>query len=143
MSTTIARHPDDANLISFAAGALPEPLAAAVAAHAALCPTCRLQLRDLRCLGGVVLDDVGEGQARPTATMPLLAMMGPVEPAGARASQSSKAAALIPQTIVRRYGLDLDHVRWRWLAPGVRYVPLPLSPGVAGDVTGSVSTVLR
>ena len=45
--------------MSYAAGALPEPLAAAVAAHAALCPDCRAQVRDLRSLGGVLLDEVG------------------------------------------------------------------------------------
>ena len=134
MSTTITRHPDDANLMSYAAGALPEPLAAAVAAHAALCPTCRLQLRDLRSLGGVLLDDVGESQALPPDTIPELAMLGPVEPAGPGASHSSDAAALMPQTIVRRYGLDLNQVPWRWLAPGVRYFPLTLSPGVIGDL---------
>ena len=33
MSKTIMRHPDPATLMSFAAGSLPEPLAAVMAAH--------------------------------------------------------------------------------------------------------------
>ena len=35
---------------------------------------------------------------------------------------------------MRRYGLDSARVPWRWLAPGVRYFPLALSPGATGDL---------
>ena len=59
MSTPIRRHPDSATLMSFAAGALAEPLAAACSVHASMCAECRAELRErvedklLRDLGGL------------------------------------------------------------------------------------------
>ena len=136
MSMSITRHPDDANLMSFAAGALPEPLAAAVAAHAALCPDCQAQVRDLQKLGGMLLEGIDRGQPRLTIAVP--SASDGTEAAAAPASRGSSrhplADAVIPLTIARRYGFASARVPWRWLAPGVRYVPLALSPGVTGDL---------
>ena len=57
MTTTITRHPDDANLMSYAAGNLPEPLSAVVASHISLCRKCQAEMRILRSLGGALLAD--------------------------------------------------------------------------------------
>ena len=136
MSTTITRHPDDANLMSFAAGALPEPLAAAVAAHLQYCRRCRSELRGLRALGGALLADAPEPAPSLTASpWPAPATQaGELAPAQQGAPKSPAAATGLPAIIARHYQLDMASLRWRWLGPGIRHVPLPLSPGVVGDL---------
>ena len=136
MSTSITRHPDGANLMSYAAGALPEPLAAAVAAHVALCPECRAELRALRGLGGALLDEESTRRHDP-------AIMGPTSSRLAEELTAVREVArgvhptsdtLIPAAIASRYAFDPVRIPWRWLAPGVRFVPLVLSPGATGDL---------
>lgn len=124
MKTEITRHPDDANLMSYAAGTLPEALAAAVAAHVRICPRCQEELETMRALGGALLEEAegGEGGELP-ASLPSLAEASPSRPTPAA-----------PQSIAARYLADLDGVPWRWLGPGIHYCPLPLSPGATGDL---------
>ena len=55
---TIKHHLDEATLMSFSAGALPEALATVVACHLEVCPTCRKQHEDLDMLGGALLESV-------------------------------------------------------------------------------------
>ena len=52
---TITHHLDDATLMSFAAGSLPNALAAVAAAHVAMCPHCRRELRMLERIGGALV----------------------------------------------------------------------------------------
>ena len=132
MSTTISRHPDDANLMSFAAGGLAEPLAAAIAGHVALCPRCRNEMRLLEALGGALLSE-----AKPADhTGHVQAHSG--ELAGTAEARERPLAAIdtggLAQPIAAKYDIDLDSVPWRWLGPGIWYHALALSPGVAGDL---------
>jgi len=60
---TITHHLDDATLMSFAAGSLPNALAAIAAAHVAGCPRCRRELRMLERIGGALVS------ALPPATL--------------------------------------------------------------------------
>ena len=135
MSTTITRHPDDANLMSFAAGTLAEPLAAALASHVALCPRCRREMRLLRSLGGVLLAGVtAAGHSGPAPVVPAR------EPAASRENSSiavgpgAVGTVGLPKPIAEKYKLALENIPWRWLGPGIRYHALPLSPGVVGDL---------
>ena len=57
MKATIDRHPDDATLISYSAGSLGEPLAAAIAAHVSLCAHCRRELKTMEVLGAALMAD--------------------------------------------------------------------------------------
>ena len=131
--TTITQHPDDTHLMSFAAGALAEPLAAAVAAHLALCRRCRKEMKALEALGGVLLEGLAPvGPADGAATGVILPVAhgqrAPSVPA------PTQAVYDLPKPIADKYGLRLATVPWRWLAPGVRFHALPLSPGVRGDL---------
>jgi len=130
---TISHHPGEATLMSYAAGSLGEALSALVAAHAAICPRCRGQIRDLELIGGVLLN-----QAREAANTPSRLAIPPLpEPAtrsagvrrarGAAGEDASGAMGL-------RLGIDLDQVRWRRLGPGVWHHPLPLSGAAHGDL---------
>ena len=53
---SIRHHPDDATLMSYAAGAVPDAFGLAIAAHLEQCPRCRERV-DVGCeLGGGMLD---------------------------------------------------------------------------------------
>ena len=130
MSTTITRHPDDANMMSFAAGSLAEQLAAAIAGHVALCPRCRHEMRLLRSLGGALLTDVSP--AGPSGHEPVVPTL---DPAPSRERPLVAVGTMgLPKPIAEKYKLDLGSVPWRWLGPGIQYHALPLSPGVVGDL---------
>ena len=133
MSLSITRHPDDANFMSYAAGALAEPLAAAVAAHVSMCARCGSELRGLQALGGVLLD----GQNDDAFVTQLHVVSLPVpDQKHETVDRTARRGALagLPAPIGRRYGLDLASMPWRWLGPGIRYHSLALSPGVVGDL---------
>lgn len=132
MTTTINRHPDDANLMSFAAGVLAEPLAAVVASHLALCPQCRAEMRTLRTLGGVLLADDAVAGSRDLPYLTPAAASAPIADSAALAAKIRPNG--LPAPLAIKYGITLETLAWRWLGPGVWHHRLPLSPGVGGDL---------
>ena len=113
---TILHHPDDATLMSFAAGTLGEALAAVVASHTELCPGCRRSLRRMEAIGGALLGRL-DGIAlsdRPAA--------GFGEPMGRAAAPSIEG---MPRPLARLLGRPLDQLAWKRIAPGVRSIKLP------------------
>jgi putative transcriptional regulator len=125
----ITHHPDPVTLVSYAAGTLPEPLAAVIASHIWLCAECRHQALNLEALGGALLMDA---PARPGPTL--------VAPAhrDARvlgAPQVHRAPdERLPAPIAATYGLSFASIPWQWLGPGIWHYRLPLSEGVSGDL---------
>jgi len=134
MSTTITRHPEADTLMSYAAGSLPEPLAAAMAAHAAMCGECCRELRDMELIGVALLaeaavpDPPGGKLAAPPAP-PL-----PVAPAPGQPSPAAATATGLPEPLASKCCLTLDSIPWKRMLPGVWHHRLPLSPGVRGDL---------
>lgn len=127
-------HPDPATLLSFAAGSLPEPLAAVVACHNAMCPLCRAETAWLEEAGSVLLDAL---PAAPlTCSPPLPADAAAL--AGAASVGTARVAAAaggdVPAPLVALVGPHLDAIAWKRLAPGIWHKPLPLSKGTAGDL---------
>lgn len=116
---TITHHPDDATLMSFAAGALPAALAAVAAAHADVCPRCRREIAALERIGAALLTDLS-----PVA----LANQKPPVPAGPREVRVPATAppGEIPRPLAGFVGGDLDGLPWRWIGPGVWDHRLPL-----------------
>ena len=114
--TTIRHHPDSATLMSFAAGALSEPLSAACSVHVSMCARCRSEQRDMELVGAVLLGSTSAPGAR------LRAPARPPEP------------ATLPAPIAKRHGFELDQIPWKRLAPGVWQHDLALSPGAQGEL---------
>ncbi|EGH33543.1 transcriptional activator ChrR, partial [Pseudomonas syringae pv. japonica str. M301072] len=48
-------HPDDATLVSYAAGALSQVISLVTAAHLERCAECRARLRQAEAIGGVLM----------------------------------------------------------------------------------------
>lgn len=131
MSLTIRRHPDDATLLSFAAGSLAEPLAAAIASHVALCPTCEAELSDMQLLGGTLLASTSVACSSAPIGLPRRPTGGDVI---ASERPASDPRARVPAPLACAYGLALDAVPWKRLVPGIWHHRLALSPGVEGDL---------
>ena len=55
---TISHHPGEELLLDYAAGSLAEPWSLAVAAHLALCPTCRQEVAEMEAFGGQLMSAV-------------------------------------------------------------------------------------
>ena len=136
MSSTIKRHPDAVTLMTYAAGGLAEPLAAVVAAHAAMCPGCRAELADLELLGAALLLS-GEGASGEAALGE-----GPIEvPARPQDGHTTSMARRrkiagdrLPHPIAAAYGLTFERIAWKRLGPGILHHRLALSQGVEGDL---------
>jgi putative transcriptional regulator len=123
---TIRHHPDSATLMSFAAGALAEPLAAACSVHASMCAQCREELRDMELLGASLLG------SEPTPGGRVAAPARP--PDATRAERTSNERGGVSDPIASKYGLALDQIQWKRLAPGVWQHHLALSPGAQGEL---------
>ena len=128
--TTIRHHPDSATLMSFAAGALAEPLAAACSVHVSMCAQCRGELRDMELVGATLLG------AAPTRAGRVAAPTRPLETALAEHSPKDRSgsADALPAPIASKYGLALDQIPWKRLAPGIWQHHLALSPGAQGEL---------
>lgn len=127
--STVQHHPDGATLMSYAAATLPEALAAVVAAHVSMCPTCREAVRDLDHVGAALLSQVrreagaagSSRRGRTSADRPAHA----VAPA---------PCDRLPPALSRAYGLSLGTIPWKRLGPGVWHHRLALQKPGDGDL---------
>ena len=119
---TITHHLDDATLMSFAAGSLPDTLAAVAAAHIAVCGRCRHEVAVHERVGAALLDEMApETLTRQQQDFELM-QSAPVTDARAAGAASS---------LERIIGGPLDSVRWRWIGPGLWHRPLDRAGGGA------------
>jgi putative transcriptional regulator len=128
----IQHHPDDATLMSYAAGSLPEALAAVVAAHVATCRHCQRELKLMERIGFACVRTLpDEDMAR---AMPTVARLGALEAeADATASRLDRVGD-VPVPLRRLIGDRFDDIRWKVLGPGVWHHPLKLSTDARGDL---------
>ncbi len=117
---TITHHLDDATLMSFAAGSLPNTLAAVAAAHISVCPRCRRELAAHERIGAALMAGL------PPAEMQRAGLVPPLRE-GERAEPAPTLQGDIPHPLAGIIGLSLDEVRWRWIGPGLWHRPLPIS----------------
>jgi putative transcriptional regulator len=129
----IAHHADDATLMSYAAGTLPEALSAVVATHVAMCPRCRKDVAMMEGLGAVLITAL---PGVPMTTPPLRApaQVESRRDEGAHVLDAIERAGDVPAPLSRLVGSDLSSVQWKRLGLGVWHVPLPLSEGAKGDL---------
>jgi putative transcriptional regulator len=122
---TPTHHPDPDDLASYASGVAPEWMSVVVACHLTYCSDCRDDVALLDDLGGALLDTLadpgGAPLAAPVATAPS------VEAPKKTAYVDSPIARGIPRPL-HRYFKDAVPT-WRFLAPGVKHVPVSLTVG--------------
>jgi putative transcriptional regulator len=128
----ITHHPDDATLMSYAAGSLPEALSAVVCTHVSMCPACAREVRTLERIGCAMLE-----RLEPAAVVsgaPLVALRAMEADDVGAAKTVPDPAADVPMPLRRLVGPRIDEIRWRRLGMGVWHLPLPLSRSGEGDL---------
>jgi putative transcriptional regulator len=125
-------HLDPATLVSYAAGSLPEALAAVAATHLGLCPHCRAQLRDAENIGGQLLEqqipDPVEAARLARMRLSMLDRLedAPVPGPSPEPARHPEPVATdpdrLPEPLHPYFGSSYRALRWRWVAPGVRFL---------------------
>jgi putative transcriptional regulator len=126
---TMTHHPDDATLMSYAGGSLPEPLALVVASHCSVCPSCVAEARKMERIGAALFNELGG--ASMASAMPQMALRT-AEPL--RATARSATASEVPEPLRHLVGDNLDAIAWQRLGFGVWHAPVLHGKPVRGDV---------
>jgi len=122
----IRHHLNDALLMAYSAGQLPEAFNLTVATHISMCDECRARMESFDAVGGALLEDC-------TAPLPDVALAtDSLEATMARIRQGAPAArrprsrgGLFPAPLRDYVGGDLESVRWRSVGGGVKQAILP------------------
>lgn len=130
MSHSITHHPDGATLMSYAAATLAEPLAAVVASHIAMCPSCRMEVADLERFGAALM----LATTKRAADSPLRPKSRPSDALKTGPRQVEQRGELLPAPLVVAYDLTMDRIPWRRLGPGVWHHRLALRQESEGDL---------
>ena len=125
MSDKIKHHLNDAVLMAYSAGTLPEAFNLMVAAHLSLCDACRAQAESFDALGGEILDDT-DGESLTADSLDVtfgLIDGGAFETAPA----SATTPGVLPKPLQDYVGGDIEAIRWKPVGMGVKQAILPTS----------------
>ncbi len=123
-------HPDDATIVSYAAGAVTEGLSLTIAAHLAWCGRCRERLAEAEHLGGMLIERLETAPLRDESFDKVWARVAADAPEAPRPAARLPATGEIPAVLAPWLPDGLDGVRWRGVVPGVRQFPLS---GIASE----------
>lgn len=121
----IQHHLDEATLMAYAAGTLPEAFSLMVAAHISMCDTCRAAMESYDAVGGTLMDSHSDSVAM--ADDSLQQTLARIETSPAVDPIKPKRTGTLPAPIQDYVGGDLDAVRWRPVGMGVKQAVLPTS----------------
>ncbi len=126
MSNSIKHHLNDAVLMAYSAGTLPEAFNLIVATHISLCDACRAQAESFDALGGELLDSDTETSISANSFDDTLALIagGAVDRIQ---TQSPSAPGVLPKPVQDYVGGDLESVKWKSIGMGVKQAILPTS----------------
>jgi putative transcriptional regulator len=122
--TSIKHHLDEATLLAYAAGTLPEAFNLIVATHLSLCDTCRADAGAYDALGGALLEEGNAEMADESLAEVLAALDDAPAPAPKREANGD-----LPAPLHSYVGGDLSSVRWRPVGMGVKQAILRTSKG--------------
>lgn len=108
-------------LPAYAAGTLTEAHSVIAATHLVLCPVCRAHALTAERAASLALIDAPPQELDPAGLDAVCARLDEPD----RAETSPSGSSLFPLPLVERIGPP-DAVRWRWLAPFVRGVDVPV-----------------
>ena len=116
---TITHHADDASLLSFAAGSMPDALAVVIAAHCSVCPVCAREVRAMERIGSVLCAGLAPSKLeRATPHRALRGLEADVI-SGFAADAPAVVASEVPAPLRHLIGDTLDDVPWQWLGMGI------------------------
>ncbi len=118
----IRHHLNDALLMGYSAGQLPEAFSLIVATHISMCDECRARLESFDAVGGALLGalpEAGMGADSLAQVMARIRQAPPPPPA------PKPRAGVFPAPLRDYVGGDVEAVRWRAVGGGVRQAILP------------------
>lgn len=118
--TEIKHHLNDALLMAYAAGTLPEGFNLVVASHISLCDECRARMHAFDAVGGSLMEDVAPIDMAPDSLDQTLAMidLAPTKPAAS--PMPAPRNGIFPKPLQDYVGGDADAVKWHKVGGGVR-----------------------
>lgn len=124
----IRHHPPFDLILDYATGLSGEGAALAIAVHASLCPTCRMQIADIEAVGGALLEEI---EPEPVSEALLNAVMGRLDEEAPDEGRSPVVDAatrrLVPSPLLRYLGCSLDDLPWRSVGRMFQEFRLPLA----------------
>ncbi len=126
----ITLHPLDELLVDYAAGALSEGLALAIASHASMCGLCAGRLAEIEGIGGSLLEGeapVAMGYGALAALLNRLDDADRVHGAAPLPSLDAATRKVLPPPLQRYIGRDLDALPWRRVGRLFEEYRLPLT----------------
>jgi putative transcriptional regulator len=133
-------HPDDATLMSYAAGSLPEPLALVIATHCAVCSACAAEVKAMERIGSMLFSELPPQrleQASPHMALRSMEadVVRPVDhPVAAIRVSGDDGAGEVPAPLRDLIGDRLDDIAWQRLGLGVWHAPILNHKCARGDV---------
>ena len=113
-------HPDDATLLSYAAGGLPGDARVLIDCHLQACPHCRQTILDAESIGGALLETAAPRPAADRMRNDMLARLEGVPPDTVPGpTTGTTAQGALPGPLQRLLGDDLEQLKWSPLVPGV------------------------
>lgn len=133
----VTHHADDVTLMAFAAGTLCEALSAVTSCHVEWCSLCRTKVRQMRRIGAALLEVLDPEPVSGRSAFFFTARMNNelnVRDFPVRARRCRQADQELPRPLSHVLQASSINLQWKWLAPGVKYVPLSLSNGSLGTL---------
>ncbi len=125
---TISHHPGEELLLDYAAGSLAESWSLAVAAHLALCPTCRQAVAEMEAVGGQLMSAVAPVSVENDLFESIVAatnvVVGDDVPARPVAD-SLDPAPILPEPLRSYLGGDVCSLEWQRLGLGAYQCLIP------------------
>jgi putative transcriptional regulator len=125
----IAHRPPEELLLGYASGSLPEPIALAVAAHAALCPETAREIRRLEGLGGALLDGIAPADLEAGALDRALAALDGAAPPPPQPIVTPETRALLPAPVWPYVKGSIGNLAWRRRSADVETADLVADSG--------------
>lgn len=117
---TIAHHPGEELLLSYALGASSQPVALLLATHLTLCEACRGTVREMEATGGALLSEIAPVAVGPRALQSTLSRLS--EPVSGIVPQARFGD--VPSPLRDYVGDEFANIRWVPMAPGLAQVRL-------------------
>lgn len=127
-SVPISHHPEPELLLAYAAGALSEGVALAIACHASICPDCRRETERLDSVGGAMITEANPAAIGDDALDRMLARLDePAPPAPVAPNFDAETRTLLPRPLQRYLDCSLSTLPWHRVGRVFEEVRLPLS----------------
>ena len=129
---TISHHLEDATVLAYAAGTLPDALTVVGASHVAMCGTCRAAVRKAEAVGAELMA-ANQQAVSDMCRAATLASLDAITPAVRRTA--APLTGELPVPLARLVGdVTLKELPWKKKGPGLSLFEVPMPEGAKGKL---------